>query len=126
MSKKGWMGQIQWETRQGGKRLTVVAQPFLKARTGTIRWAGIGIEAPADADSLGEILRQHSHADIGDYETLVECVVACEVYIDSWEAGRARELACACTEIAEPPTLARRRRTRGVRAASPSRSQVPR
>lgn len=99
MSKTGWTGQLQWETRVCGKRMTIVAQPFLKARTGSIRWAGIAVEAPADADSLGEILRQHSHADIGDYETLTECVAACEVYIDRWQTGKVHEVACTCAEI---------------------------
>lgn len=100
----GWMGQVQWEMRFGDKRLTIVAQPFLKARTGTVRWAGIGVEAPADADSLGEILRNHSHVDIGDYDTLTECVAACEEYIDRWQVGKAREVACACVEITESAT----------------------
>ncbi len=40
MSRDGWAGQLSWEQRHGGKRLTVICQPFLKARTGTVRWAG--------------------------------------------------------------------------------------
>lgn len=99
MSKIGWTGQLNWETRQGGKRLSVVVAQFLKARTGTIRWAAIAVEAPADADSLSEILRKHSHADIGDYETVAECVAACDEYIDRWLAGSMSEAACACTDV---------------------------
>lgn len=97
--KVGWTGQVSWETRVDDKRMTVVAQPFLKAKSGTIRWAGIAVEAPADADSLSEVLRQHSHADIGDYETLRECVAACEHYIERWLAGKTHEEACGCVEI---------------------------
>ena len=97
--KVGWTGQVSWEHRWEEKRLTIVAQPFLKARTGTVRWAGLAVEAPSQADSLSEILANHSHADIGDYETLAECLVACEAYIERWLIGKVREVACACAEI---------------------------
>jgi hypothetical protein len=97
--KEGWTGQVSWEQRWDDKRLTVIAQPFLKARTGTVRWAGVAVEAPAQADSLAEILANHSHADVGDFETLAECVEACEEYVDRWLLGRVRQVACACAEI---------------------------
>jgi hypothetical protein len=99
MGKVGWTGQVAWETRVDDKRVTVVAQPILKAKSGAIRWAGLAIEAPASADSLSEVLRQHSHADIGDFETLCECIAACEIYIDRWHAGKVHEEPCACVEI---------------------------
>lgn len=97
--RTGWAGQVTWETRIGDLRLTVVAQPFLKRKSATVRWAGIAAEVPAEADTLGEILSHHCHADIGDYETLGECVVACEEYIERWTSGKTREVLCGCVEI---------------------------
>lgn len=97
--KTGWTGQVTWEQRWEEKRLTVVATLFLKKSTQEVRWAGVALEAPAQADSLSEVLANHSHADIGDYATLAECIAACEEYIDRWLAGKAREVACGCAEI---------------------------
>lgn len=101
--KEGWTGQVSWEQRFEDKRITIVAQPFLKTSTDTMRWAGLAIEAPAKADSLAEILANHSHADIGDFGTLSECLAACEKYIDHWLHGKIQQVACACTEIETAP-----------------------
>jgi hypothetical protein len=100
--KVGWTGQIIWGRNFDDKRLTVVAQPFLKARTGTVRWAGLAVEAPARADSLAEILANHSHADLGDFDTLIECLAACEKYIELWSVTEVRQAACECAEIVPP------------------------
>lgn len=95
-----------FEQRVGDRRLTVVAQPFNKSTAG-LRYAGIAIEAPAEAESLSEILANHAHADIGDYATIFECIIACEKYIHSWIDGKAREAACACADIQlEQPNMA--------------------
>lgn len=95
----GWTGQITWEKRVGAKRLTIVAQPFLKARTGTVRWAGLAIEAPAEADTISEILSNHSHKDLGDFESPIECIIACDAYIKSWLDGHETEPDCLCKDI---------------------------
>lgn len=94
-----WHGQLTFERRVGDRRLTVVAQPFHKRSSNSLRYAGISVEAPAEAESLSEILANHGHADIGDYATISECVVACELYIQRWVAGKVRELACKCADI---------------------------
>ena len=97
-SKLEWRGQLMFEQCIDGRRLTVVAQPFNKRSSG-LRYAGIAVEAPAEAETLSEVLANHAHADIGDYATLFECIEACEKYIQAWIAGKVREAACACTDI---------------------------
>jgi phage-related baseplate assembly protein len=98
-SKLEWRGQLAFEQHVAGRRLTVVAQPFHKRSAGP-RWAGIAVEAPAEAETLSEVLANHAHADIGDFETIFECIAACEKYIQAWLDGKVREAACACADIA--------------------------
>lgn len=107
-----WHGQLTFERRVGDRRLTVVAQPFNKRSSNSLRYAGISVEAPAEAESLSEILANHGHADIGDYATIIECIVACELYIQRWVAGKVRELACKCADIEIKETASKRMRLR--------------
>jgi hypothetical protein len=94
-----WRGQLTLEVVRYDLRLTVVVQPFHKRKTGTVRWAAIAVEAPADAESLAEILASHAHADLGDYDTCVDTVVAAEAYIRGWLSKNDPLLSCPCEPI---------------------------
>lgn len=62
--------------------------------------AVIGVEAPADAMTLAEVLDSHAHADLGTHRSEAKAKAAAKAFLLAPKAHRMKS--CECSPVARP------------------------